>query len=142
MPSLKRKANTTMNDALYAEISSFFKDNFGADCGWAHSLLFAAELTMFKLKPEPKSARKKKEVEEEEEEVSESSTESNTEISTLGKRKIETEEAETKQARTRTTRRRSAPSRHRSVLGERNVEDDHRATLPLSSRRKRMSSGV
>jgi len=48
MPSLQKK--TSMNDALYAAISSFFKKEFGNDCGWAHSLLFAAELTMFKKK--------------------------------------------------------------------------------------------
>jgi N-glycosylase/DNA lyase len=53
MPSLKNK---TLNDKLYDDIWEFFKNKWGDKCGWAHTVLFAAELSVFK---EPSNKRTK-----------------------------------------------------------------------------------
>jgi N-glycosylase/DNA lyase len=45
MPSLRKKK---LNDAVYLEIGEFFRGLFGSYTGWAHTLLFAAELSFFK----------------------------------------------------------------------------------------------
>jgi hypothetical protein len=45
MPKLGKK---TLNPTVYTEVGDFFRDRFGPLAGWAHSILFAAELTSFK----------------------------------------------------------------------------------------------
>jgi len=47
MPKLRGKKLT---QPFYEEIGDFFKGKFGDKCGWAHTILFAAELTTFKEK--------------------------------------------------------------------------------------------
>jgi len=46
MPKLRGKR---LNESIYDEIGDFFKRRFGDKCGWAHTILFAAELTAFKV---------------------------------------------------------------------------------------------
>lgn len=60
MPGLV-KGSASMSSQIYDKISSYFKDEFGEDCGWAHSLLFAAELTMFKALTVPQKTKRVKE---------------------------------------------------------------------------------
>jgi N-glycosylase/DNA lyase len=57
MPKLK---NQKLNDKLYEEIGDFFRDRFGNYCGWAHTMLFASDLSLYKVKEE--KAQKKKAV--------------------------------------------------------------------------------
>ena len=45
--SLRKQAIPTLTDALYKEIADLFRDKFGDKAGYAHSLLFAAELPVF-----------------------------------------------------------------------------------------------
>lgn len=75
MPSLRKKK---LNDTVYVEIGDFFRKLFGPYTGWAHTLLFAAELSFFKdtapvvvekvIETPPKaiSSRRKKNVKKEE----------------------------------------------------------------------------
>ena len=58
-----------MTNEVYNSVVKIFKHNFGNYCGWAHSVLFAAELPRYKEviekqknKEEP-SKRKHKEIE-------------------------------------------------------------------------------
>jgi N-glycosylase/DNA lyase len=122
MPSLKRKANSSVTDALYGEISNFFKDQFGADCGWAHSLLFAAELTMFKLPSANKATKRESPSEEGDVE---------SKIAVKVKRETTTLTVET------TTRRRSS----RLSGGKREAEVERKEKeseeTPITSRRKK-----
>ncbi|XP_067125601.1 N-glycosylase/DNA lyase [Centruroides vittatus] len=46
LPHLKTKK--TMTDKIYLEIGNFFRNRFGKYAGWAHSVLFAADLPQFK----------------------------------------------------------------------------------------------
>jgi len=45
LPKLKAKK---LNDQIYEEIGEFFKTRFGNECGWAHTILFANELSIYK----------------------------------------------------------------------------------------------
>jgi len=45
LPRLKAKR---LNDQIYEEIGEFFKTKFGNECGWAHTILFANELSFYK----------------------------------------------------------------------------------------------
>ncbi len=56
MPGMKDTKN--MTETVYKKVSAFFRDQFGEDCGWAHSLLFASELSIFKEKTEQKKGKK------------------------------------------------------------------------------------
>ena len=40
----------SITPAVYTAVGDAFRDKFGARCGWAHSVLFAAELPGFKEK--------------------------------------------------------------------------------------------
>jgi len=42
------KEKVSMNDKIYSNVVSIFNKNFGDHCGWAHSVLFAAELPAYK----------------------------------------------------------------------------------------------
>lgn len=57
LPKLK---NQKLNKETYGEIGNFFRQLFGKEAGWAHSLLFAAELSFFqdKLPTQKKSTKK------------------------------------------------------------------------------------
>jgi len=44
MPTLKGKSLTT---ALYKDVGNFFRTRFGVYAGWAHTVLFAADLPVF-----------------------------------------------------------------------------------------------
>lgn len=46
LPHLKK--NKTMTDKSYKEIGNFFRSHFGPYAGWAHSVLFTADLAKFK----------------------------------------------------------------------------------------------
>lgn len=46
LPHLKTRK--TMTDKIYWEIGNFFRNRFGKYAGWAHSVLFAADLPQFK----------------------------------------------------------------------------------------------
>lgn len=48
MPHLKKTKN--MTDKAYREVGNFFRQLFGPYAGWAHSILFAADLRQFKAK--------------------------------------------------------------------------------------------
>jgi N-glycosylase/DNA lyase len=55
IPSLKSKK---LNDQIYKEIGDFFKNKWGEYCGWAHTVLFAAELVFLnKEEKEPKAKK-------------------------------------------------------------------------------------
>ena len=45
-PTLKQCASLT--PAVYARVGDNFRTRYGAHAGWAHSLLFAAELPIFR----------------------------------------------------------------------------------------------
>lgn len=49
IPSLKTKSLT---DSSYQQIGDFFRKMFGPECGWAHTIMFANELSFFKEKSE------------------------------------------------------------------------------------------
>jgi hypothetical protein len=58
MPSLKGKS---LNPRLHAEIAAFWREKFGRFAGWAHTVLFAAELAAFKgLAEEEEAGRESK----------------------------------------------------------------------------------
>lgn len=44
--------NKKLNDSYYEEIGDFFKKKFGNYCGWAHTILFASDLTNLKKEKE------------------------------------------------------------------------------------------
>ncbi|XP_025017346.1 N-glycosylase/DNA lyase isoform X2 [Tetranychus urticae] len=46
MPHMKK--NKTMTDKAYKEVGNFFRSHFGPYSGWAHSVLFTADLSKFK----------------------------------------------------------------------------------------------
>ncbi|KYQ89340.1 8-oxoguanine DNA-glycosylase [Tieghemostelium lacteum] len=84
MPTLKKKK---LSPAIYQEIREFWKSRFGSQSGWAHTILFANEISHFKKRPlekpqqiendnetevtEKKDDKNEEEEEEEEEEVKE-----------------------------------------------------------------------
>jgi len=43
----KISKKNTLNAAMHDEIGNWFKEHFGEKAGWAHSILFAAELSQF-----------------------------------------------------------------------------------------------
>jgi N-glycosylase/DNA lyase len=57
IPSLKKEK---LNATNYGKIQNFFQELFGDYCGWAHTLLFADELTFFKKKNTAKKEEKSK----------------------------------------------------------------------------------
>lgn len=148
MPSLKRKANSSMTDALYGEISSFFKDHFGADCGWAHSLLFAAELPIFRL-PAAKRKAAKKEEDEENENENENDNESEATVKVVKReKKAKRETAATAIVATTTRRRSSRLSGKRALAVEEEVlvvkreKEGESGETPITSRRKKRRASV
>ncbi|XP_014674304.1 PREDICTED: N-glycosylase/DNA lyase-like isoform X1 [Priapulus caudatus] len=52
MPHLKKVKS--VNDKVYKEIGEFFRDLFGPYAGWAHSVLFSADLKKFEDASKPK----------------------------------------------------------------------------------------
>lgn len=48
LPHLRKTKN--MTDKAYREVGDFFRGRFGPYAGWAHSILFAADLRQFKQK--------------------------------------------------------------------------------------------
>jgi len=50
MPKLGKKS---LNSHIYTEVGDFFREKFGDLAGWAHSILFAAELSSFRKALEP-----------------------------------------------------------------------------------------
>ncbi|OWF54701.1 N-glycosylase/DNA lyase [Mizuhopecten yessoensis] len=52
MPKLKQAKSLT--DKLYGEIGDHFRELWGDKAGWAHTVLFAADLKKFKNKPDTK----------------------------------------------------------------------------------------
>ena len=63
------KEKSSMTNEVYNSVVKIFKHNFGNYCGWAHSVLFAAELPRYKeviekqKNKEKQSKRKHKEIE-------------------------------------------------------------------------------
>lgn len=154
MPSLKRKANSSLTDALYGEISSFFKDHFGANCGWAHSLLFAAELPIFRL-PKRKAAKKEEDEENENENENESDNESEAAVKVAKREKKAKREAAAAATVTTTTRRRSSRLSGKRALAvveeeeekevlvvKREKKEGENGETPITSRRKKRRASV
>ena len=56
LPHLKTKK---LNDTYYNEIGDYFRTKFGPQCGWAHSVLFAGELSFFKDSPSKEESSKR-----------------------------------------------------------------------------------
>lgn len=56
-PHLKSKKS--VSDKIYREIVTLFQDKFGAHAGWAHSVLFVADLSDFKEKKHKKTESSK-----------------------------------------------------------------------------------
>ena len=42
------QSSKSLTPAVYDSVGALFRDRYGANCGWAHSLLFAAELPVFR----------------------------------------------------------------------------------------------
>ena len=42
------QSSKSLTPAVYDSVGALFRDRYGANCGWAHSLLFAAELPFFR----------------------------------------------------------------------------------------------
>eukprot|EP01118_Nematostelium_gracile_P012670 TRINITY_DN465_c0_g1_i1.p1 TRINITY_DN465_c0_g1~~TRINITY_DN465_c0_g1_i1.p1 ORF type:complete len:378 (-),score=80.47 TRINITY_DN465_c0_g1_i1:13-1146(-) len=67
---IPRLKNAKLNDKTYLEIGDFFRTKFGDQCGWAHTLLFASDLSLYKDKDSGKREKKlPKKVKKEEEDV-------------------------------------------------------------------------
>ncbi|XP_038063512.1 N-glycosylase/DNA lyase-like [Patiria miniata] len=58
MPSLNKTKSLT--DKVYKEIGAFFRGLFGEYAGWAHSVLFSADLKKFQSKSEGKKSPEKR----------------------------------------------------------------------------------
>lgn len=50
------KAKKSVSDRIYQEVTKFFQDKFGTHAGWAHSVLFTADLSDFKETKKSKSS--------------------------------------------------------------------------------------
>ncbi|CAN0455077.1 unnamed protein product, partial [Ectocarpus sp. 12 AP-2014] len=59
----------SLTPTVYARVGDLFRDRFGDRAGWAHSLLFAAELPGFKAKLSPEMQRQMDEFKREEREA-------------------------------------------------------------------------
>ncbi|OQR97872.1 N-glycosylase/DNA lyase [Achlya hypogyna] len=60
----RAKAHKSLTPTVYAEVGKLYQDRFTPFAGWAHSVLFAAELAAFRpAKTSPSTKRKKAEVE-------------------------------------------------------------------------------
>ncbi|KAF2863378.1 DNA glycosylase [Piedraia hortae CBS 480.64] len=54
-PSAGRKETGNLNKALYDQVANGFRTLWGREAGWAHSVLFAADLKIFKDRGKPGS---------------------------------------------------------------------------------------
>eukprot|EP01104_Vermistella_antarctica_P001631 TRINITY_DN11717_c0_g1_i1.p1 TRINITY_DN11717_c0_g1~~TRINITY_DN11717_c0_g1_i1.p1 ORF type:complete len:514 (+),score=71.60 TRINITY_DN11717_c0_g1_i1:187-1728(+) len=58
-PSTPERLPKSLTDRVYAQVGTFFTDKFGDDAGWAHCILFYAQVnSKAKTQPSPKPKRK------------------------------------------------------------------------------------
>lgn len=56
----QKSTSKTLTPAVYNQIRAFFADKFGKYAGWAHSILFCADLKKFQAKPGEEKVGKRK----------------------------------------------------------------------------------
>ena len=82
------------NEEVYGQIGDFFRGRYGKYSGWAHSMMFAAELNIFKEKPTPPPEVKKKRLKKEMDSAAQTSKIQETDGATSTKKET-TEESST-----------------------------------------------